>query len=95
MNIKEGLTKEDLKNILGSNNMKVEFLEQMKYHWKIPMRINRKKQMVIDLKKIGDINHYIIENWDYVVCRDVLRDMFRLTEKYNRGRTAKELFNHF
>lgn len=95
MNIKEGLTKEDLKNILGSNNMKVEFLEQMKYHWKVPMKINRKKQMVIDLKKVGDLDEYIITRWDYTVCRDILRDMFRLTEKYNRGRTAKELFNHF
>jgi len=95
MNIKEGLTKEDLKNILGSNNMKVEFLEMMKYHWKVPLKINRKKQMVIDLKKVGDIDRYIIDRWDYVICRDVLRDMFRLTEKYHRGRTAKDLFNHF
>jgi len=95
MNIKEVLTKEDLKNILGSKNTKVEFLEQMKYHWKVPMKINRKKQMVIDLKKVGDIDQYIIDRWDYVICREVLRDMFRLTEKYNRGRTAKDVFNHF
>lgn len=95
MNIKESITKEDIKNILGSNKMKVEFLEQMKYHWKTPMKINRKRQMVIDLKKVGDIDQYIIERWNYVICRDVLRDMFRLTEKYNRGRTAKDVFNEF
>jgi hypothetical protein len=95
MSIKVGVTKEDIKNILGSNKMKLEFIEKMIYKWKVPTKINRKRQMVVDTKKVGDLDDFIINNWDYEVCRDVLREMFILTDKYKRGQTAKTLFNHF
>jgi hypothetical protein len=95
MSIKVDVTKEDIKNILGSNKMKLEFIEKMIYKWKVPTKINRKRQMVVDIKSIGDLDEFIISNWNYEVCRDMLREMFILTEKYKRGQTAKIVFNHF
>ena len=95
MSIKSHITKSDLGYILGSKKTKEWFLENMVVIWNVPTRINNRKSVVIDYKTIGDIDQYIISKWDYEVCKPVLREMYTHTEKYNRGRTAKDVFNHF
>ena len=91
--IKQIITKTDLSYILGSNEMKMRFLMLMKQQWDVPTKLNRKGQEVVDIKLIGGVDEYIITHWDYNVCKHILRDMFKETEKYKRGQTAKEVFN--
>jgi hypothetical protein len=67
----------------------------MKEVWGVPTKLNRKGVMVIDTKQVTDITQYIIDHWDYEEAKQVLRDMFRNTEKYQRGMGAKKMFNHF
>lgn len=94
-NIKQEITKKELGYILGSNKMKMEFLIEMKTIWNVPTRINRKGVEVIDTKSTGNLDEYIISNWDYDTCRVVLRNMFKNGDKYQRGKEAKQMFNHF
>ena len=94
-NIKYGITREQVKSILGNLNRGLEFLRLMKDKWNVPVKLNRKGEEVLDLSKIGDVTDYIVKNWEYEVCRDVLRDMYVLTDKYKMGKGGKELLNKF
>lgn len=94
MNIKEIISVEQVGVILGSKDTQLAFLLKMKSLWDVPTKLNRKGVEVVDVKSIGNITEYIVDKWNYSQVKDVLRDMFRSTEKYNRGRTAKTLFNN-
>jgi hypothetical protein len=67
----------------------------MRNEWNLPVKKNRKGEDVLDISKIGNVTDCIIRNWEYESCRDVLRNMFVLSDKYKRGRDAKELFNYY
>jgi hypothetical protein len=95
MNIKYGITREQVKLILGNRKMEELFLWEMRIEWEIPLRINRNKIEVIDLGVIGDVTDYIVKNWNYESCLYTLRNMFVLTKKYKRGSIAKVLFKKF
>lgn len=95
MNIKDGITREQVKLILGSQKKQELFLWYMRIEWGIPLRINRNKVEVLDLGVIGDVTDYIVKNWEYEPCRDMLRNMFVFTTKYKRGCLAKALFKKF
>lgn len=94
MNIKDGITKEQVGLILGSKDMQLEFLLLMKDIWNVPVKKNRKGDEVVDVKQINVID-FIINNWDYEESRLVLREMFTKTDKYKRGLNAKDLFNQY
>lgn len=95
MNIKEGITKEQVGLILGSRETQLAFLLKMEVIWGVPTKLNRKGNKVIDTKQVKDTTQYIVDNWNYEDAKQVLRDMFRNTEKYQRGMGAKETFNRF
>jgi hypothetical protein len=95
MNIKNSVTKEQVGLILGSRDTQLAFLLLMKEIWEVPTKLNRKGVEVIDTKLISDITQFIIDNWNYEEVKQVLREMFRHTEKYRRGMGAKEMFNRF
>jgi hypothetical protein len=95
MNIKNGITKEQVGLILGSRDTQLAFLLSMKNVWNVPTKLNRKGVDVIDTKQVTDITQFIIDHWEYESAKQVLRDMFRNTEKYRRGMGAKETFNRF
>ena len=95
MNIKYEINKEQVRLILGGRKNQELFLWYMRLEWNLPVKINRKGVEVLDLSKIGDVTECIVENWEYVSCRDMLRNMFVLSDKYKRGRDAKELFNYY
>lgn len=95
MNIKNSIDKDTVKLMLGSNDNLSTFLLSIKEIWDVPTRVNRKGVTVLDTKKIGDLSDFICKNWDYDVCKPILREMFTKTEKYERGKTAKTLFNQF
>lgn len=95
MNIKENITIEQVGLILGSKDTQLEFLLSMKDKWKVPVKLNRKGIEVVDVKKLINTPQFIVENWNYEEAKVVLRDMFRLTDKYKRGKSAKEMFNRF
>ena len=94
-NIKYGITKEQVKSILGNLNRGLEFLRLMKDKWNIPVKKNRKGEEVLDISKIGDVTDYIVNHWEYESCRDVLRDMYVLSDKYKGGKGSKELLEKF
>lgn len=94
MNIKVGITKEQVGLILGSKDTQHLFLKKMKDVWNVPVKINRKGVEVIDTKLI-DITDFIVENWNYDDARVVLREMFRTTEKYRNGMDSVKVFNHY
>ncbi len=95
MNIKYEISKEQVRLILGGRKNQELFLWYMRLEWNLPVKINRKGVEVLDLSKIGDVTECIVKNWEYVSCRDMLRNMFVLSDKYKRGRDAKELFNYY
>jgi hypothetical protein len=95
MNIKYEINREQVKTIFGNLNRGLEFLRLMKDKWNVPVKLNRKGEEVLDISKIGDVTDYIVSNWEYVSCRDMLRNMFVLSDKYRRGQGAKELFNYY
>ena len=95
MNIKYSIDKETVKLMLGSVDNQVSFILSLTEKWEVPTKTNRKGQVVLDTKKLGPTDEFICKNWDYEVCKPVLREMFTKTEKYNRGKNAKELFKSF
>jgi hypothetical protein len=95
MNIKYEINREQVKMILGNLNRGLEFLRLMKDKWNLPVKNNRKGIEVLDISKIGNVTDCIVRNWEYESCRDVLRNMFVLSDKYKRGHGAKELFNYY
>ena len=95
MNIKNGITKEQVGLILGSRETQLAFLLSMKDVWDVPTKLNRKGLEVIDNKRLTDVTQFIIDNWEYESAKQVLRDMFKNTEKYLRGKSAKKTFNQF
>ena len=83
-NIKQSITKKDLKIIFGSNTRKELFLLLMKDIWLVPTRTKRgKSEIVIDNKNLEDIDQFIIDRWDYDICGTVIRSLFETTKKYN------------
>jgi hypothetical protein len=95
MNIKDGITGEQVKLILGGLKTQVLFLWNMRLVWNLPVKVNRKGDEVLDISKIGNVTDCIVRNWEYVSCRDMLRSMFILSDKYWCGKNAKELFNYY
>jgi hypothetical protein len=95
MNIKTGITKEQVGLILGSRDNQLAFLLNMEAFWNTPTKTNRKGEKVVDVKELGDPTEFIVSKWNYGQAKQVLRDMFTKTEKYQRGMNAKETFNHF
>ena len=67
----------------------------MVYEWNLPVKTNRKGGKVLDISKIGNVTDCIVRNWEYESCRNMLRNMFVLSDKYRRGRDAKELFKYY
>jgi len=94
MNIKVGITKEQVGLILGSKDIQHLFLKIMKDVWNVPVKVNRKGVEVVDTKLI-DVTNFIVENWNYDEARVILREMFRTTEKYRNGMNAIKQFNHY
>jgi hypothetical protein len=94
-NIKYEITREQVKSILGNLNREKEFLWLMRLEWNVPVKMNRKGEEVLDISKIGDVTDYIVNHWEYEVCRDVLRDMYVLSDKYKGGKGSKELLHKF
>ena len=81
--------------MLGSVDNQVSFILSLTEKWGVPTKTNRKGHVVLDTKKLGPTDEFICKNWDYEVCKPVLREMFTKTEKYNRGKNGKELFKSF
>jgi len=81
--------------MLGSVDNQVSFILSLTEKWEVPTKTNRKGHVVLDTKKLGPTYEFICKNWDYEVCKPVLREMFTKTEKYNRGKNGKELFKSF
>lgn len=81
--------------MLGSVDNQVSFILSLTEKWEVPTKTNRKGHVVLDTKKLGPTDEFICKNWDYEVCKPVLREMFTKTEKYNRGKNGKELFKSF
>lgn len=92
MNIKNEISREQVKLILGGRKNQELFLWYMRLVWNLPVRLNRKGVEVLDISKIGDITECIVKNWEYVSCRDMLRNMYVLSDKYWSGKNAKEIF---
>jgi hypothetical protein len=95
MNIKDGITGEQVKLILGGMKNQELFLWNMRLVWNLPVKLNRKGVEVLDISKIGNVTDCIVKNWEYVSCRDMLRNMYVLSDKYWSGKNAKELFNYY
>ena len=95
MNIKDGITGEQVKLILGGMKNQELFLWNMRLVWNLPVKLNRKGVEVLDISKIGNVTECIVKNWEYVSCRDMLRNMYVLSDKYWSGKNAKELFNYY
>jgi hypothetical protein len=81
--------------MLGSVDNQISFILSLTEKWGVPTKTNRKGHVVLDTKKLGPTDEFICKNWDYEVCKPVLREMFTKTEKYNRGKNGKELFKSF
>ena len=82
MNIKDGITGEQVKLILGGMKNQELFLWNMRLVWNLPVKLNRKGVEVLDISKIGNVTECIVKNWEYVSCRDMLRNMYVLSDKY-------------
>jgi hypothetical protein len=92
MNIKYEISKEQVKTIFGNLPNQNMFLWFMKDRWNIPVKLNRKGEEVLDISKIGDVTDYIVNNWEYESCRDIIRNMFMLEDKYQSGEQCKTVF---
>ena len=92
-NIKYEITREQVKSIFGNLPNQNMFLWFMKDKWNIPVKMNRKGEEVLDISMIGDVTDYIVNNWNYESCRDIIRNMFIGGDKYQSGEQGKETFN--
>lgn len=92
MSILQSITHSDLSNIFGSNQRKMDFLTMMVDQWNVPTKVTKGKT-TIDKKKVGNVDDYIISRWDYSICKMKIREMFETTDKFTRGRDAKDTFN--
>ena len=92
MSIKNGINREQVKSIFGNLPNQNMFLWFMRLEWNLPVKLNRKGEEVLDISKIGDVTDYIVNNWDYESCRDLIRNMFILEDKYQSGKECKEVF---
>jgi hypothetical protein len=91
-NIKYGITGEQVKSIFGNLINQNKFLWYMRLDWNLPIKKNRKGEGVLDISKIGDVTDYIVNHWEYISCRDTIRNMYVLSDKYKNCRNAKEVF---
>jgi hypothetical protein len=95
MNIKYEISREQVKSIFGNLINQNKFLWYMRLDWNLPIKKNRKGEEVLDISKIGDVTDYIVNHWEYMSCRDTIRNMYVLSDKYKNCRNAKENFKIF
>lgn len=91
-NIKYGITGEQVKTIFGNLINQNKFLWYMRLDWNLPIKKNRKGEEVLDISKIGDVTDYIVNHWEYMSCRDTIRNMYVFSDKYKNCRNAKKIF---
>ena len=81
-----------VKSIFGNLINQNKFLWYMRLDWNLPIKKNRKGEEVLDISKIGDVTDYIVNHWEYMSCRDTIRNMYVLSDKYKNCRNAKKIF---
>jgi len=91
-NIKYGITGEQVKSIFGNLINQNKFLWYMRLDWNLPIKKNRKGGEVLDISKIGYVTYCIVNHWEYISCRDTIRNMYVLSDKYKNCRNAKKVF---
>ena len=79
--IKEIIDESFIKNIFSNQEEKKDYLQQLYQKKGIDKKIPREK---------GMIEQDIIDTWDYEISKEVLRDMFRKTQKYRVAQNANQ-----
>lgn len=80
MSLLQGITEDEIKKIMPNVRTKREYLQS------IEARSATDKRRICN----ADINANIIQTWEYDKSKNILREMFRKSEKYERGRQCKD-----
>ncbi len=94
--IKSKLSDDAAKKILGSQKNAIDYLECLSKRRKVVglewRTVGRGKNKGEDVPRISpeDIWKTVVNNWDYDLSREIIRDLFRKTKKYQRGKEAND-----
>ena len=79
MSLIDCITVEEIKKIFSNNQNKKDYLENFSKKYNINISIPKR-----------NIDKTIIGTWDYEKSKDIIRDLFKKTDKYNNNLIAKD-----
>ena len=86
----ENITENEIKKIFNNRELKEEYISKLYETKNINQRIPR---------TIKELNEEIINNWDYEISKNILRELFRKSDKYLHclgcGRTIDKSINQW
>lgn len=78
MSLIDGITLEEIKKIFPNNQVKWSYLQLLSNS--ISLNLNSLRPR--------DYDDVIIESWEYNLSKQILRELFRISEKYNNNRNS-------
>ncbi|MBU0998997.1 hypothetical protein KKG24_01665 [Patescibacteria group bacterium] len=97
--IKSKLSEDLAKKILGSQDNATNYLLELSKTKKVNgllfKTISRGKNKGLSIPNIStkDIWKIVVNNWDYEISKDIIRGIFRETEKYKSGKDANNVMD--
>jgi len=97
--IKSKLSEDLAKKILGSQDNAINYLLRLSEHKKVDgllfKVINRGKNKGTSVPNIAakDIWKVVVNNWDYETSKNIIRELFKETKKYESGKDANNVMD--
>lgn len=97
--IKSKLSDDLAKKILGSKENAIVYLLHLNREKSVSglnfKTLNRGKNKGLSMPDISSINIWkiVVDNWDYELSKEVIRDLFKETEKYKNGKDANAVMD--
>lgn len=87
-NIKYQIDDKLVKKILGNKNNAISLLKSLATQVAIPELIEMKKT---ELEK--ESIRLVVKYWDYNLCKNIIRELFKTTKKYHEGSNSAQAIN--
>lgn len=97
--IKSKLSEDLAKKILGNQNNAINYLLRLSEHKKVDgllfKVISRGKNKGVNVPNIAvkDIWKVVVNNWEYEISKNIIRELFKETEKYESGKDANNVMD--
>jgi len=99
MDIRTNISQEVAKKILGNTGKAIAFLSELQKvkEFDLPTKIIKsginKGEKVLSFNRADEIWSKITEQWDFEIGRQIIRELFKATDKYKVGKDSYAIMN--